>query len=73
VKSEQSSYVEKYKQLKRGIKNSQEFERENDELKDQVKHFRHLLEEKELNITSLTHQVKLEKGNTYSLLNLTPI
>lgn len=62
VKSEQSSYVEKYKQLKKGIRNSQELENENDDLKDQIKRIKSLLEEKELNITSLNHQVKLEKG-----------
>jgi chromosome segregation ATPase len=68
VKSEQSSYVEKYKQLKKGIRNSQELENENDDLKDQIKRIRSLLEEKELNITSLNHQVKLEKGRNLVLI-----
>ena len=38
-----------------------------DDLKTQIKHLRGLVEEKELGITSLNHQIKLEKGKNKKL------
>jgi predicted RNase H-like nuclease (RuvC/YqgF family) len=67
-KSEQYSYLEKYKQLKRDLKIVKEQEEANSDLKTQIKELRKTLEDKEITISTMRHELKLEKGKHYILI-----
>ena len=62
MKSEQDSYVEKYRQLKKQAHAHKERQGENDELRLEVKELKKVIEEKELQMVSLQHKLNLEKG-----------
>lgn len=61
-KSEQNSYIEKYRQLKRDIKAAKSKDNENFELKATISELKKSMEEKELTLTTVRHELKLEKG-----------
>jgi len=64
-KSEQENYREKFKQAQKDLKNIRAKDELNDELKIKIKDLMKSLEEKEISMSTLKHELKLEKGQFY--------
>ena len=66
-KSEQNSYLEKYKQIKKDMRIVKLKEELNDELKLQIANLKKSLESKDVEIATMKHEFKLEKDSQYKI------